>query len=475
MNAALRMPNEICNRLLDHLESGPGEHFAFLLCRTSTSSGEPIFLAHDLIAIPDGHFTVGVDGWQLDDRALDNIVNHAVRTGSSLVEAHNHAGTKPRFSVTDRSGLEPFARYACESLSGRPYGATVWASSTAWGEWFALDDSGGLRKGTMRTVSAVGSGRLRQLVSRDDDLVAINLRYDRQVPWFTPTGQRALTRLRVGVVGAGGTGSQVILALAYLGLVEYVLADPDVIDLTNLNRVVTATPADLGTSKVVVGRRAIRTINPGATVDIHPTSLHDAAALDALRGCDLIFGCVDNDGPRLALNAFALANGIPLVDVATGIFVDPDKGAVDHIGGRVAVVLPDGPCLSCMDEIDRVEARHYFAGGEESRRAEELGYVTGAIESTPAVVSLNGIAANAAITEAATMLVGPRPATPLLDLDVLGNGRPITGQWLTPRRVSVQDGCFECGARWAGKAAEVERLAPRDRPDPQQVEPMSAS
>ena len=460
MNASLRMPDGVADRLLEHLSRGRGEHFGFLLCRTSISGGEPLFLAHDVITVPDDHVRISSGGWELDDRALDDVINAAVRTNSSLVEAHNHSGTMPRFSATDQAGLEPFARYVCESLPGRPYGATVWAGASAWGEWFALDGDGGLHTGQMRAIASVGAGHLHTMASHGDDAAPVEERYDRQLSWFTAAGQRMLQHLRVGVIGVGGTGSQVILALAYLGIIDYVLIDPDDIDITNLNRVLTATLADISTPKVIVGRRAIRTINPAAQVDAFETALHDADALDALKACDLIFGCVDNDGPRLALNAIALAYGIPLVDIGTGIFVDTETEQVDNIGGRIATVVHGGPCLSCMDEIDTAEARHYFAAEDEQRQAEALGYVTGADEPTPAVVSLNGIAANLAVTEAATMVVGPRAATSLVDLDVLGQARPLPGTWATPRRVSRREGCFECATEWRGDEADVGRFVP---------------
>lgn len=44
-----------------------------------------------------------------------------------------------------------------------------------------------------------------------------NERFDRQIPLIGNAGQAALAAIRVAVVGAGGTGSQVLLSLAYLG------------------------------------------------------------------------------------------------------------------------------------------------------------------------------------------------------------------------------------------------------------------
>ena len=55
--------------------------------------------------------------------------------------------------------------------------------------------------------------------------------------------------VRVGVVGAGGTGSAVIEQLARLGVGELVIFDDDTIDETNLTRIHGATVADVGRAK----------------------------------------------------------------------------------------------------------------------------------------------------------------------------------------------------------------------------------
>ena len=73
--------------------------------------------------------------------------------------------------------------------------------------------------------------------------------------WLTAAGQRDLARLRFVVGGAGGTGAQAALALAYLGARQFVLIDPDCADRTSLHRMPTARAGDAGKSEVEFGRR----------------------------------------------------------------------------------------------------------------------------------------------------------------------------------------------------------------------------
>src|SRR5689334_23366861 len=75
---------------------------------------------------------------------------------------------------------------------------------------------------------------------------------------------------RVAVAGLGGGGSHVIQQLAHVGFRNYAVFDPDVVEDTNLNRLVGATVEDVAAKrkKVVVAERIIRGLCPNATVEV---------------------------------------------------------------------------------------------------------------------------------------------------------------------------------------------------------------
>ena len=77
-------------------------------------------------------------------------------------------------------------------------------------------------------------------------------RDDRQVRAFGEPGQRLLRRLHFAVIGAGGTGSLVCQQLAHLGASCITVVDPDLVEETNLNRLVGSIPSDVGRPKVEV-------------------------------------------------------------------------------------------------------------------------------------------------------------------------------------------------------------------------------
>src|SRR3546814_12770311 len=68
------------------------------------------------------------------------------------------------------------------------------------------------------------------------DEAANEVRHDRQVRAFGAVGQARLARLRILVVGAGGTGSVSLQQLAHLGAMDVIVIDHDCVEAPHLNR-----------------------------------------------------------------------------------------------------------------------------------------------------------------------------------------------------------------------------------------------
>lgn len=447
--AAIRIPSEVWAKTYAHLFTKPGEHFAFFLAAWTLSNERPVFIVKDVVLIADEEVEISRTGWSLSVNAITRAINAAVHAGCAMVEIHNHGGDVPRFSRTDRAGFGDFVPYVLDSLRGRPYGATVWGDSTIYAEYFMP----GGEVGVVDSVVVYGD-KLDQWVSRDDDRAGSATRFDRQSPWFTAVGQRKLSRLKIALPGVGGTGSPLAQNLVYLGARDFVVIEPDASDETSMNRLVTATAADVDTPKGILARRLIKAVAPEATVHVIAQQLQSAQALDALKGVDVIFGCVDNDGARVVLNEIALAYDIPFFDLGVGI--EAKEGSVECAGGRLAAVLPGGPCLYCMGQIDIDEARYWLSTEEQREFMRRQGYVAGMNVRAPSVIALNAALAAAAASEFAVYISGARPVQPLLELDLLGVGRSVKGQWLTPVRASRKPGCPACDLAGLGDKADIE-------------------
>ncbi len=243
------------------------------------------------------------------------------------------------------------------------------------------------------------------------------------------------SRKRVGIVGLGGLGSQVAQQLGYLGVLDFVLVDRDRVTESSLNRLIGAGAGDIQMAKVAVAERMLTTIQPDVCVRPIETMLPDQPALDALSDRTHIFGCLDEDGPRLTLVDLSTSLGITYLDAASDVLPDGEYG------GRVLIAKGNG-CLYCLGEIDQ-EVLRRTSLSEDQRQAHDdiYGIDRGALdEAGPSVVSLNGVVASLAVNEFMVDVTGL--AEPARFVVYYGKKRAIRTRTTAP-----QPGCPYCG-RW---------------------------
>jgi molybdopterin/thiamine biosynthesis adenylyltransferase len=273
----------------------------------------------------------------------------------------------------------------------------------------------------------------------DEEEVEVAPWLGRQVLAFGEEGQRRLQDVRVGVIGCGGTGAALVQMLAHLGVPRLTLVDPDMVEPTNLNRLVGATRTDAQHSrlKVHVARRLVRRVNSAARVRAVPLSVEEPETIEALKGLDMLFGCTDNHGSRLILNQVAVQYLIPYLDLGAGLQVGPN-GGLAAAGGQVRLVRPGKFCLSCIDGIDRARAAEDLMSPLARKRQAARGYIQHSNVPTPAVLFLNNLIASLAVGEFISLWTGYRPPAPLLYFGLIGPR-------LTPARGERCRFCIACG------------------------------
>lgn len=133
-------------------------------------------------------------------------------------------------------------------------------------------------------------------------------------------GQQKLKAAHVAVVGAGGLGSPVLQYLGAAGVGRLTLIDDDVVSLSNLQRQVIHTTADVGRAKVESARDAITRLNPHVVVTVSQERLTTDNCAVLLAGAHVVADCTDNFAARYALSDACFALGIPLVTAAVNEF-----------------------------------------------------------------------------------------------------------------------------------------------------------
>ncbi|MEO0041454.1 MAG: molybdopterin-synthase adenylyltransferase MoeB [Bacteroidota bacterium] len=137
------------------------------------------------------------------------------------------------------------------------------------------------------------------------------LRYGRHLtlPELGLEGQLKLKKGSVLVVGAGGLGSPILLYLAAAGVGRIGIIDPDVVDVTNLQRQILYNSADIGKSKAETARRKLLELNPHIDITAYPIALTRHNALQIIENYDVIADGTDNFQTRYLVNDACVIKG----------------------------------------------------------------------------------------------------------------------------------------------------------------------
>ena len=181
----------------------------------------------------------------------------------------------------------------------------------------------------------------------DDQL----LRYSRQImlPQVGVEGQERLLGSTALIIGMGGLGSPAALYLAAAGVGELIVVDFDVVELSNLQRQILHTDADIGRRKVDSARDALAAINPQVGVEIISRRLEGEALREVVERADVVLDGSDNFTTRFAVNEACVASATPLI-----------SAAVIRMEGQVSVFDPrveGAPCYHCLykDDVGELE------------------------------------------------------------------------------------------------------------------------
>lgn len=191
----------------------------------------------------------------------------------------------------------------------------------------------------------------------------------------TPGVHEKVRKATVAIMGIGGLGSTVAVALARVGVGKLVLADFDVVEPTNLNRQHYFFD-QIGMKKTQALRETIGRINPHLEVEIVDERLTGKSIVQIFRDMDVLIECFDD----AVMKAEALR--VALTDL---------KG-IGYIGSSGVAGYGDNNSI----RTSRIAERVYLVGDGESAAAPGQGLMA------PRV----GIAAHQQANQALRILLG---------------------------------------------------------------------
>lgn len=166
------------------------------------------------------------------------------------------------------------------------------------------------------------------------------MRYGRHLimPEMGVEGQEKLMASKILMVGAGGLGSPSALYLAASGVGEMTIIDPDVVDLSNLQRQILHSTSSVGKPKVESAEARIKEVNPNVKVTAIQDQLSNDNVRQLVRECDIVVDGTDNFQTRY------MVNDACIFEKKLNVY-----GSIFRFDGQSTVFCAeDGPCYRCL-------------------------------------------------------------------------------------------------------------------------------
>lgn len=385
----LRIVAPLMRLVRTHVENfSRGEEAGFLVCSLTRLPDRDRLLAREFIPVPD---------WAIERFSSDSVLSwsaefnsfalqRAVDLKATLVLVHSHGKTEPHFSGDDRRRELPLFAAFSRILNPLPTGTLVLGDGEVAGSFW---------------LNARNDLVFRRLVVLDETLQVWKSserlrkprtprrRLDRQ-DVAIPGSDELLADAVVAVVGLSGGGSHVVQQLAHVGIGTLLVVDDQIVEETNLGRLVGANEADVdaGTPKTDLAERVAIGIDSSIRVVKVPHRFPSSQAIAALKEADIIVSALDTFRARDDVNRFCRRHLIPQIDVGMTIRTRDEKLSLAQ--GQVIVSVPAvSSCLHCWFTDEKTLAKEELerpAGYDRDPDA----------PGDPQVVSMNGVLASEA-------------------------------------------------------------------------------
>lgn len=164
-------------------------------------------------------------------------------------------------------------------------------------------------------------------------------RYLRQMvlPEIGILGQKKLAKAKILLIGLGGLGCPAALYLAAAGIGTLGLADTDRIDITNLQRQILYTTADLKKKKTAAAKKRLSLFNPKINLITLPYRFNAKQLNSHIPNYDFIIDATDNFDSKFAINDGCVQHQKPFSHAGVTGFL-----------GQAMTYIPGSACLRCL-------------------------------------------------------------------------------------------------------------------------------
>lgn len=408
MNIQFLINEKDYDKLTAHLLRGKfaDEEAAILLAGTNHVMGKIRLLVKEIVLVPnEALISKGKAGLTINPEFLSKIIKKCRYEKLSFILTHSHpfSDKQVAFSAIDDYGEKSLFPKIQRRVPNKHHGALVFGKSCVDGRIWLKGES---KSTPMDSIIIIGNTlkliSCNKTKSTSNTIIQDEV-YNRQILAIKEEGQKLISKVKVGIVGLGGIGSQVFQQLAHLGVTDFILVDFDKIEESNRSRIVGSTIDDVKNRvyKVEITSRLGYSINSKINIKQIIGTVNHLSVATELLGADIIFSCTDTMLSRMVLNRIAFQYMIPLIDM--GIDIQPDDdGNIRRISGRVIKVTSNGPCLECMDFVNS----NGLSREMNSDNVYGNQYIQNEDVPNPSVISFNGTVSSIGVSEFINFITG---------------------------------------------------------------------
>ena len=151
-------------------------------------------------------------------------------------------------------------------------------------------------------------------------------------------GQKKLLKGKVLIIGAGGLGAPAAMYLAAAGVGTIGIVDADEVDLSNLQRQIIHSTADIGKAKVKSAKETMNAMNPDVEVKTYRMFVDSSNIRELIREYDFIIDGTDNFPAKFLINDACVLEKKPF----------SHAGIIRFKGQLMTYVPGQGPCYRCV-------------------------------------------------------------------------------------------------------------------------------
>jgi len=391
---SIRIQDSLRTIIKEAVLSSANESVIFLTAKYFETPRKIIFIANEAVPANErDYLNRGELHLKVSPLYVNRAISQAEKTKGTVIMIHSHPFEtgKPRYSPTDDFGEAQTSETISKCLIGNPPVASMLVGQNQFNarSWTGLS-----KKRRAANLTILGGKHFVFESEHDRDYLNDDSFLDRQIQAIGQGNQKILSSLEIGIVGLGGTGSNVAEQLVRMGVKKLVLVDLDRFEKTNLSRLYGSAWKDTSRKrfKTDLVTSYLEKINPDISCRKINKSVLTNEALLELSNCDIIFSCLDRHAPRAVLNELSYQCYIPIIDLGIGLVKKYDR----IVGGsvRATIVGPGMPCLFCQEIIrpDIISAEYLTPEKYKSLRAE--GYVSDLQNNVPSVISYTTLASS---------------------------------------------------------------------------------